>query len=147
MLKALKNTAVILLLVAFLLPASGVLVFMHQCRSMGTTALSLDGSSGCCQTRAAGNQSCSAVVPPQHNHGLQISKQACCEDSQFFVKINLDYLTTAYNTFHTDIITIELPGFSGLNTVAFAGILQGLIADTPDPPGNDTYLINASLRL
>lgn len=147
MLKALKNTAVILLLVAFLLPASGVLVFMHQCRSMGTTALSFDGSNGCCQPGVVDKTACSAFVQDRHNHDTQISKQACCEDSQLFVKINLDYLTTAYNTFHTDIISIELPGFSELKSDAFAVILKGQVADTPDPPGSDTYLINASLRL
>lgn len=147
MLNAFKNTAVILLLVAFLLPASGVLVFVHQCRSMGTTALSLDGSNGCCKTRNIENSACAIPSKDHHNHLTNLSKQACCEDSHLFVKINLDYHTTAYNTFHTDLISIELPGFSGLKTVAFAGILQGLITDTPDPPGSETYLFNSSLRL
>jgi hypothetical protein len=153
MIEYLKKTAILLLLAAFLVPASGMLVFMHHCRAMGTLELSIDGSNSCCTSHqglfmapaenlcelaSAGDGSCS--------HKAHFSKQSCCEDDRLFVKIVDNYLSASGFFFQKDITEIELSGLPGSSILTAVSLPLHLL-DAPDPPGNDTWLKVSSLRL
>lgn len=152
MLQYLKNTLIMLVLAAFLVPASGVVVFMHQCGSMGSTDISLTGSNSCCATNdgaiaEADHSSCSITATDGiTGYGDQLNKHSCCSDSKFYVKIIDDYLTVIFNSFQFDKTEIELFNITSLlPSPVVTGLIQA--TDTPDPPGIDTWLLVSSLRL
>ncbi len=154
MYRVFKNIFVILLLVAFLLPASGVLVFMHHCDALGLTEVTLDGSSSCCSAEGSLFQHRkSEACNIGHVHGnkcsapVSVEKESCCKDTLIFVKINLDYLTTFQKLFQTSLFSVNIVKEYNLTPSGFSAALSGTVNDTPDPPGNITYLLNSSLRL
>lgn len=152
MIKVLKNIAIILLLATFLLPASGMLVFIHHCQSMGITLHSFDGSNSCCRKDDGlfrtmdQNVNLSSLSGNRFNDTF-ISKKPCCSDSRLFIKINQNYLSSVYKTFHANVLLVELPDFTHIRPVIYSLNLRGAVSDTPDPPGTDTYLFTSTFRL
>jgi len=152
MIRALKNIAIILLLAAFLLPASGMLVFIHHCQSMGITLHSFDGSNSCCRKDAGLFRTLDQNVNLSSLSGAKfydtfISEKPCCSDSQLFIKINQDYLSSFYKTFQANILLVELPDFTHIRPAIYSLYLRGSVSDIPDPPGTDTYLFTSTFRL
>lgn len=152
--KLLKNIAVISVLVAFLLPASGVMLFMHHCSSMATTEISMDGSNSCCQTpsglfRTITEQPAESCIEHQGNctHHDYLTKQACCADGHLFVKIESDYLNTFYKTLQPEFNTIEVIERQPLSALSLAGFIFHNTTSAHDPPGLEIYLQVSSLRL
>lgn len=153
MIQYLKNTAIMLMLAAFLLPASGIIVFMHHCRAMGTLELSIDGSNSCCHSqqglfKAPARELCelASAVDGSCSHEAHFSKQSCCEDGRVYLKIIDNYLSASGPLFQKDITEIELSGLPGSSILTAVSLpLRSL--DAPDPPGNDTWLKVSSLRL
>lgn len=152
MIKMIKNFAVLLLLISFMVPASGVLVFIHQCSSLGSTEFSVDGSNSCCDKHSSvfmeiDKEECAISHEGSCTHHTFLNRESCCKDSRLFVKINFDYLTSVYKIFNSDVRFLELPdfllpepkGYTDIHAVAFASSLH--------PPGIDTYLFTSSLRL
>ena len=153
--KLLKNIAVITVLVAFLLPASGVMLFMHHCSSMETTEVSMDGSNSCCPAPTGlfrtltSDQPDDCCVEHQESctHHAYLSKQACCADGRVFVKIDSDYLITFYKTLQPDFNAIEVIEKQPLTTLSLAGFIFHSNTSAHDPPGQEIYLRVSSLRL
>lgn len=152
MIKVLKNIAIILMLAAFLLPASGMLVFIHHCQSMGTTLHSFDSSNSCCNEdsglfRTLDQNDKLSPLSGNKFYGTFISETPCCSDSHLFIKINQDYLSSVYKTFQANVLLVELSDFTLIRPVIYSLNLQGAVFDTPDPPGTDTYLFTSTFRL
>ena len=152
--KLLKNIAVISVLVAFLLPASGVMLFMHHCQSMETTEVSMDGSNSCCTVpsglfRTITEQPGDSCIEHQDNctHHTYLSSQACCVDGRVFVKIESDYLTTFYKALQPDFNAIEVVEKQPLTALSLAGFIFHNNTSAHDPPGQEIYLRVSSLRL
>lgn len=151
--KLLKNIAVISVLVAFLLPASGVMLFMHHCSSMQTTEVSMDGSNSCCTTHSglfrSSEQFDDSCIEHQHNctHHTYISEQDCCVDGRIFVKIDSDYLNTFYKTLQPDFNAIEVVEKQPLTALSLSGFIFHNTTRAHDPPGLEIYLQVSSLRL
>lgn len=153
MIEYLKKTAILLLLAAFLVPASGMLVFMHHCRAMGTLELSMDGSNSCCSAHhglfmSSARDLCelASAVDGSYSNEASFSKQSCCEDGRLFVKIVDNYLSASGPLFQKDFTEIELSGLPGSSILTAVSLPLGLL-DAPGPPGNDTWLKVSSLRL
>lgn len=153
MIQYLKKTIILLMLAAFLVPASGMLVFMHHCRAMGTLELSIDGSNSCCSHQQSlfmspAQDLCelASAADGRCSHAAHFSKQACCEDGRIYVKIIDNYLSASGFFFQKDITEIELSGLPG-SSIPTAVSLPLRTLDAPDPPGTDTWLIVSSLRL
>ncbi|NTW23405.1 MAG: hypothetical protein HGA37_01795 [Lentimicrobium sp.] len=152
MIKVIKNIAVILLLVSFLVPASGVLVFIHECSSVGSTELSIDGSNSCCDAHSSlfleiVKDECAISHQGHCTHHTFLNNESCCKDSRLFVKIGLDYLASVSKIFNADVRFFELPDSFLVEPSGFNDIRAEVFIDSPHPPGIDTYLFTSSLRL
>lgn len=150
--KLLKNIAVISVLVAFLLPASGVMLFMHHCSSMETTEVSMDGSNSCCPApsglfKTLEHNDCSIEHKGSCTHHTFITNQACCVDGRLFIKIGSDYLTTFYKTLQPDFNFVEVAEKQPLTELSLAGFVFHNSTSSHDPPGHEIYLQVSSLRL
>ena len=81
-----KRMFVMLMMVAFLLPATGMHFFVHHCTAMNHSEYSLDGSNSCCGD----------VLPNHKTSGQQqatsFNAQDCCSDAKVLVKIDESYL-------------------------------------------------------
>lgn len=141
-----------MVLVAFMVPASGIMVFLHQCKAMGTTEMSIDGTNSCCSMplnlfKAIDHNGCTITHGGNCTHHIFITKQACCEDSRLFVKIDSDYLSSLIKVLHPDIAIVAIFNNVEPNTVLYAGKLSGISTDSPDPPWGDILVLTSSLRL
>jgi hypothetical protein len=150
--KFLKNIAVLIVLVAFLVPASGIMVFLHHCSAMGTTELSVDGSNSCCSVpvnlfMAVEHNECAISHEGNCTHHTFFSKQACCEDSRLFVKIDANYLSSSFKVLQPDVAILAFFNSVESSAVLLAGTLSGILIDSPDPPWSDILLVTSSLRL
>ncbi len=153
--KVLKNIAVISVLVAFLLPASGVMLFMHHCSSMETTEVSVDGTNSCCPAPSGlfhtltSDQPDNCCVAHQESctHHTFISKQACCADGRLFVKIESDYLNTFYKALQPDYNAIEVTDKQPHTALSLVGFIFHNSTRADHPPGLEIYLQVSSLRL
>lgn len=146
--KLIKSTAVLFVLTAFLLPSTGFVFYLHQCRSMSTVELSLDGSNSCCTAPSGipGNIQ-NHTDTGNCSHQTSVSKQTCCEDSRLFVKIDSDYLASFSKVFQSYISLIIRLNDSGPSPVLHAHLLPGERTNSPDPPWQDILLVTSSLRL
>lgn len=153
--KLLKNIAVISVLVAFLLPASGIMLFLHHCSGMGTTEVSIDGKNSCCSApfelfrTLSSEQPDDCCIEHQENctHHTYISQQDCCVDGRIFIKIDSDYLTTFYKTLQPDFSAIEVVEKQPLTALSLSGFVFHNTTSAHDPPGLEIYLKVSSLRL
>jgi len=152
MIKVLKNLAVLFLLVSFMVPASGVLVFIHHCSANGSTEFSVDGSNSCCDTHSSifkviDQDNCAISHKGQCTHHTFLSNEPCCKDSRLFVKISLDYLTSVSKIFNSDVRFLELPDFLLSEPQRYTDEQAEIFTGSLHPPGIDTYLFTSSLRL
>ena len=89
--KKLKHISVMILMVAYLLSASGVLVFLHHCNTENTIALSLSNNHPCCSTtedhHAHDADACCSQKNAVDFTLLSFNKAPCCDDSKLFVKV------------------------------------------------------------
>lgn len=134
----------------FLVPASGVFIFVHQCRSMGVTRLSLDGTTTCCSgdkihfSYAEGNL-CKADPAGSCTHKTFIGKKTCCSDTRLFIKIVPEYVYTV--TGNIQPVFFHLPPISRLlNIGSVKEPVASFLRDAPDPPGYAAYILNSVLR-
>ncbi|MDY0102693.1 MAG: hypothetical protein RBS07_07115 [Lentimicrobium sp.] len=150
--KMLKNIAVLLLLVAFMLPASGLMLFWHHCQSMETMEVSLDGTNSCCANpvklfRSVEHNDCSIEHPDNCTDHTFFKNESCCEDGHTFVKISNEYLATFSQIIQPFFTAIDLFDHQTPSPI----FLNGLISENTDhyfaPPGRDTWLLVSSLRL
>ncbi|HAH56704.1 MAG: hypothetical protein KUL83_11530 [Lentimicrobium sp.] len=82
-----KRVFVLLMMVAFLLPATGMQFFVHHCTAMNHSEYSLDGSNSCCGEATPLQKSSDQKLP-----GDFFNAQECCTDAQVLVKIDESYL-------------------------------------------------------
>ena len=130
MIQYLKKTIILLMLAAFLVPASGMLVFMHHCRAMGTLELSIDGSNSCCSHQQSlfmspAQDLCelASAADGRCSHAAHFSKQACCEDGTIYVKIIDNYLSASGFFFQKDITEIVTNQFAKNTTLLTISVL------------------------
>ncbi len=152
MIKVIKNIAVVLLLISFMVPASGVLVFIHECSTIGSTEFSVDGSNSCCDTHSSifmvvDQDECAISHKGHCTHHTFLSNESCCKDSRLFVKISFDYLTSVSKIFNSDVRFHELPDFLLSEPKSYNETHAEILDGSLHPPGIDTYLFTSSLRL
>ncbi|MDD3743420.1 MAG: hypothetical protein PHX54_07360 [Lentimicrobiaceae bacterium] len=82
-----KRLFVILMALAFLLPATGMHFFVHHCTAMNHNEISLDGSSSCCGKTGPIHKATNQELP-----GSAFKAPECCSDEMLLVKINESYL-------------------------------------------------------
>jgi hypothetical protein len=89
--KKLKDISIIILMVAYLLSASGMLVFLHHCNAENTIALSLSHNHPCCSAtedhHTQDGDACCSQKNAVDSTLLSFNKAPCCDDSKLFVKV------------------------------------------------------------
>lgn len=88
-----KRVFAILLLPVFLLPATGVMIYFHQCFQKGTVTMSKTSLQICTEmtheTDSQEMESCDSFSKHHHdNYKPQIYAQPCCSDLKVFVTLN-----------------------------------------------------------
>lgn len=86
MVDLIKRMFVMLMMVAFLLPATGMHFFVHHCTAMNYSEYSLDGSNSCCGKAELHHKTSGEQQETAFN------AQACCSDASMLVKIEESYL-------------------------------------------------------
>lgn len=150
--KMLKNIAALLLLVAFMLPASGLMLFWHHCRSMETMEVSIDGTNSCCASpvelfRSIEHNDCSIEHPGICADQTIFKNESCCEDGHTLVKISNEYLATFSQTIQPFFTAIDLFDHQTPSPIFLDRLISESIAKPFSPPGRDTWLLVSSLRL
>lgn len=149
--KTIRRILVLFALAAFLVPVSGIMVFVHHCRSMETTGYSLDGYDACCHSSPSvfvehKAPACDVAHPGHCTHHTFIDGQTCCSDSRIYVKIVLDYLASHD---YSPLVASEiiLPGIVNPEP-ANSFFLKRLYTQlSHSPPGPDPWLRLSNLRL
>lgn len=150
--KMLKNIALILLLAAFMLPASGLMLFWHHCRSMETMEVSLDGTNSCCATpvklfRSVEYSDCSIEHPGNCTNDTFLKNESCCENGHTFLKISNEYLATYSQTIQPIFAAIDLFDHQAPSPIFLDKLISENSFHPLAPPGLDTWLLVSSLRL
>lgn len=121
-----------MLMVAYLLSASGMLVFLHQCNAKNTIALSLSHNHLCCSTtddhHANDGDTCCSQKNAVNFTLLSFNKAPCCDDSKLYVKVVPECL---------------LPDVKKIQVNAFAAIyrqIQYLLPIISDSAENLSYV-------
>lgn len=143
----------LLMLAAYLVPSTGILLYVHHCESRGISEASLDGSSSCCPSERsmflhADTEPCHQHESPACTHHTFLDKEPCCSDTQVYIKITPDYLASNQKTLESPgmVCTCMQQLMPNLpqNKENFS---KRLFANTVFPPGQESYLLFSSLRL
>ncbi len=146
-----KRFIALLLLVVFLMPATGLMLYVHKCNISNSTVYNTGEQEFCCSLSSHGeeeHQHTLAVIDDSFvNETSNLSALPCCEDTGIFVKISDVFVSQSLN-----ILYILLPTFILSNTIYLPidNLLTGnniLYDQSESPPELPPYLKYLSLRL
>lgn len=150
--KQVKTIVIFLILAAYFIPATGVMVFLHHCNAMNTTEISLDGCNSCCnishgKCKISGKTDLAVSPGEGLIHQTFLEKQSCCKDIKLFVKLIILHLSTFLKDLTPQIAVLEFDQelFSMLPEVSDE--IADVSCDSPDPPIDEVILITSSFRL
>lgn len=137
-----KRIVSIFLLLVFILPASGIILYVHHCSMSNSTSISSSSPESCC-----GGSSCSLPLESSHGNETVISKQACCSDSQVFVKLGYHLFAQAIKVLAGEYFIIN-NGVQYSRLLAIKSISSLInFNDFTDPPLEWGYVLFSSFRL
>ncbi len=146
-----KRLVALLLLVVFLMPSTGLMLYVHKCNMSNSTVYNTGEMEFCCSQNVSDDKN--------HHHSFDflyhgaieqassLSALPCCEDTGMFVKIGDVFVTQTIST----LISL-LPVFTLSNTIylPFDNLLTGnliLYDQSEYPPELPPYLKYSSLRI
>ena len=151
--RILSKVCLLLLLTAYLVPSTGILLYVHHCETRGISEASLDGSSSCCPSERSmflhtEPEPCHQHESPGCTHHTFLDNEPCCSDTHVYIRIVPDYVASNQKTLE----------FQGMVTICVQQLMpvlpQGnqpwgkrVFAKAFFPPGQESYLLNSSLRL
>jgi hypothetical protein len=146
-----KRLLAIFLLVVFLMPSTGLMLYAHKCNMNNSTVFNTEEMEHCC--------SHSEFTPDQHHHQFDITNDTtnelasslsalpCCEDSSMLVKIGDEFVNQNISNF---ISLLPILILSNATYMPVDHLLTGnvILFDYIDyHPKLPSYLKNESLRL
>lgn len=149
---AVKRILSIFMLMVFMLPSTGILMYVHQCNMSNTMLVDIEAQKPCCADMAGNDgaeasHSCHLPFQSDINHQTSVSALPCCDDAQIFVKLGVHLFAQAIKLLHTDFPFI----INNFNNQT------GLLDFNPEiriennlnnyPPGSQTFIKYSSLRL
>jgi len=132
----------LLLLVVFLIPSTGMMLYVHHCNMSNSTVYDTERPSSCC-----GDGGCAVNSHSPEGDFTAVSATPCCDNSQLFIKLGLHLLSQTVK-----VLTADYP-------VIISGVAQVLWSDVPVkdeiradnlllyPPGELPFIMHSSLRL
>jgi hypothetical protein len=146
-----KRLLALFLLVVFLMPSTGLMLYVHKCNMNNSTVYNTEEREHCC--------SLSETAADQHHHQCALTRSTaietasclsalpCCEDSSVLVKIGNEFVTQTISNFISllpnlilsNSIYMPVDNLLTGNVIAFDYIEY--------PPKLPSYLKNESLRL
>lgn len=147
-----KRTYSIILLLVFLLPSTGIMMYVHRCNMSNSILVDIEAQKPCCakvitSENTEHDSSCSASVQTKDQHQTAVSALPCCEDSQVYVKLGVHLLTHSAKILHAD-FPLFINNFT--HQFNFTDFDKGnRIASNQYnyPPGELSFIMFSSLRL
>jgi len=136
----------------FLLPSTGIMMYVHQCNMSNSILVDIEAQKPCC-TRVVASENSEHDLLCSHsnqtNDLLQttVSALPCCDDSQVYVKLGVHLLTQTVKVFNAD-FPLFISNIS--HQFNFTEIDRGnRIASNQYnyPPGELSFIMFSSLRL
>ncbi len=147
-----KRILSIVLLMVFLLPSTGMLIYVHRCNMSNTTLVDIEAQKPCCAEKAENeiteaSHSCQIPLHSDIDHQTVFSALPCCDDAQIFVKLGLHLLGQSVKVLHADFPFI-INNFN-IHPSLLDNNPEIRIADNLNnfPPGYQTFIKHSSLRL
>ncbi|HLN53735.1 MAG TPA: hypothetical protein VK212_08500 [Lentimicrobium sp.] len=141
-----KRLFSILLLVIFLIPSVGIMLYMRHCNSSGKTSIALENS-GCCSKH--GNTTFNSYCNHSDNSiaGKQILKRMqCCDNSNIYVKLD-NHLAVEKLLLTSLLPALIVSQISKLIETAVSDTNAGICDQIVYPPWENAFIKYCSLRL
>lgn len=147
-----KRIFVILLLPVFLLPATGVMIYVHQCFQQGTVSMVMASPQTCTEvTHETDSQEmglCGSCSKYHHdNHQLQIFAQPCCSDLKVFITLNAGLLVHSLKLMQIDFPIFYHSVILRDQWVAMTSFKEVMTSFDDFSPGNNPFIKFSFLRL
>lgn len=147
-----KQIVSLLLLAVFLLPSTGMLIYVHQCNMSSSIVYDTQTPKSCCSDSkgesANHESSCSiAVMADYPESDSYVSPLACCDDSQMFIKLGQQILSQTVKVMLSNFPVFIISNFSQSQNSIESNhqlVFTNLILY---PPGELPFIMNSSLRL
>lgn len=147
-----KRIYSIILLMVFLLPSTGILMYVHRCNMSNSILVDIEAQKPCCAKVVTSNNtehnlSCSVSGYTKDQNQTAVSAQPCCDDSQVYVKLGVHLLTHSVKVLHAYFslyINNIACQYSFMNNDQGAVIASNLYNF---PPGEQHFSKFSSLRL
>lgn len=84
----LKRCLSILLLIVFLIPSAGIMIYMRHCNFSGKTSIAIE-SSACCSKPASNtvDHKCGSLYAATNSDQATLTKTRCCDNSNIYLKL------------------------------------------------------------
>ncbi len=141
----LKRILSILLLVIFLIPSAGILIYMRHCNSSGKTQLSIE-SLNCCPKHSLVSQNAVNEDNLLNSYAKHtFSKGPCCDNANVYIKLGFHLAVDR-------LLVNPLPAIITTQKYEISSVMVSLSQKRNDgwmnyPPWQEVYLKNSSLRL
>jgi hypothetical protein len=147
-----KQIVSFLLLAVFLLPSTGMMIYVHQCNMSSSIVYDTQTPKSCCSSvrheSAINESSCSVALVAEYGESdTYVSPLSCCDDSQMYIKLGHQILS---QTMKVMLGNLPVLITSNLTQSQFAiesvqkSVFSNLILY---PPGELPFILNSSLRL
>lgn len=145
--ESMKRILSVILLVVFLIPSAGIMIYMRHCNYSGKVSIELE-TSGCCAKHGSspGMQSCCNLHFLKAGGKEIISASKCCDNSNIYIKLGahlavdrllVSNLFPALITSHKYYLTTDIG----------SSLMKPTAEWISYPPWENAYLKYSSLRL
>ncbi|HLO90256.1 MAG TPA: hypothetical protein VK172_03735 [Lentimicrobium sp.] len=139
--QGLKRILSIFMLLVFIVPATGMMLYVHHCSMSNITRISSSTPEHCC------SDTCSSAHDLYDAHHAVIKKIPCCNDSKVFVKLGAHLFAQGMKVPGGDYAVMNFNS-STTNLLATTGVDAGTsIKYMPVQSGGPPFLLFASFRL
>lgn len=146
-----KRLVSLILLVVFLMPSTGLMLYVHKCNMSNSTVYNTGEKEFCCSQNVSDGKNHHHAFDFLYHGAIKqassLSALPCCENSGMFVKIGDAFVTQTIS-----ILSLLLPTFIFANTIYLPidNLLTGnliLYDQSEYPPELPPYLKYSSLRI
>lgn len=135
----------LIMLAVFLLPSTGMMIYVHQCNMSSSTVFNTEVSNACCSEAAdASAQHLSSVASDSESY---VSPLACCEDSNMYIKLGQQILSQTVKIMLGNFPVFIFTTASQSQFTAQSHKSSDFTDFISYPPGELPFIMNSSLRL
>lgn len=137
-----KRIVTILLLVVFLLPSTGMMLYVHHCNMSNLTVYNTASPETCC-----GGGSCNADANNRPSSEVVLKAMQCCTDSSMFIKLGEHLYSHTLKVLIGDFQLLVSGNFFRLIFSDSTDYIVSVFPTSTDPPSGAAYILHSTLRL